>query len=57
MMFPLTKYLCALIDVAEKRCTMDDVRTRWKAGDFKGVRADWAAEYAKRLANNHSTRR
>lgn len=52
-MFPLTHYLCALIDVAEGRTTIDAVRARWKAGEFKGVRSDWAVEYAKRTSPLH----
>lgn len=47
--FPLTAYLCALIDVAEGRATKASVRDRWKAGEFKGVRQDWATEYAARF--------
>lgn len=46
---PLTRYLCALIEVSEGKCTADKLRERWKAGEFKGVRNDWAAIYAARL--------
>lgn len=47
--FPLTRYLCALIEVSEGKCTAERLRERWKAGEFKGVRNDWAAEYAARF--------
>lgn len=47
--FPLTRYLCALIDVSEGRVTMESVRERWKQGEFKGVKPEWAAEYAKQV--------
>lgn len=47
--FPLTRYLVALVEVSEGKATAASVRERWKRGEFKGVRADWAAEYARRL--------
>ena len=50
--FPLTRYLVALVEVSEGKATAASVRERWKRGEFKGVRADWAAEYAKRLGIN-----
>lgn len=46
MNLPLTDYICALIEVQMGRTTMDAVRARWKAGEFKGVRDDWAKAYA-----------
>lgn len=47
--FPLTRYLCDLIDAKERRITADEVRERWKAGNYRGVNPQWAAEYAKQI--------
>ena len=46
-MSALTAYIIALIDVQNGRITATDLRQRWKAGEFKGVRTDWATAYAK----------
>ena len=46
---PLTRYLCALVEVSEGKATAASLRERWAKGEFKGVRPDWAKEYASRF--------
>ena len=43
MKAPLTAFLCDLIDIQERRITKDEVRARWKAGKYRGVKPDYAA--------------
>lgn len=42
-MSPLTTFLCDLVDVREHRIKKDEVSKRWKAGNYRGVKADYAA--------------
>lgn len=44
---PLTRYLCALVDCQMGKCTADELRERWKRGEFTGVSNETAAAYAK----------
>lgn len=41
-MSPLTTFLCDLVDVQERRISKDEVRKRWKAGNYRGVKAEYA---------------
>lgn len=43
----LTKYLCDLIAFQMGKLSPDEIRTRWRAGKYTGVRREDAAEYAK----------
>ena len=47
--FPLTRYLAALIEVNEGKATAESLRARWAKGEFRGVRPEWAKEYASRF--------
>ena len=53
-MSPLTKYLCDLIGIQRGSLTARQVRQRWKAGAYIGVRSDWATAYAKQFGIERS---
>ena len=42
---PLTRFLGDLIRTRDGRLTMADIRKRWSAGEYRGVRDDWAKKY------------
>lgn len=41
-MSPITLFLCDLIDVQERRITKQEMRKRWQAGKYLGVKPDYA---------------
>ena len=45
--FPLTIFLCDLIRFDMGTLTANDIRNRWKAGDYRGVSNTHATAYAR----------
>jgi len=43
---PLTDYIGDLILYQRGKLSAADIRERWRVGAYKGVRHDWAKDYA-----------
>lgn len=43
MKAPLTEYLCDLIDLQAGKIDKEEMRRRWTAGKYRGVKSDYAA--------------
>lgn len=42
--FPSTRFLCDVVRYQMKAMTKDQIRAKWKAGEYAGVCPKWAAE-------------
>jgi hypothetical protein len=40
--FPATLFICDIVRYQMNQLTKQDIRNRWKAGDYAGVPVEWA---------------
>lgn len=45
--YPATDFLCDLIRMRQGQMTKDQIRAKWKAGEYPGVNPVWAGECMK----------